>query len=397
MKPYPHQVEISSQAYEILKENMIVYLAMLERTGKTLTSILTCERCLNVKSVLVLTKKKALDGWLNTIENYKPKIEFIVTNYHQASKIKPNSYDLVILDEAHSYISGFPKPSTMWKNVASLTKDKPIIYLSATPSAQGSCMLYHQFKLSSWSPFHEYTTFYKWFAVFGIPNTKYLGSIQVKDYTQCKEGLVWDWVKHLFISYTREELGFKFEPTDKLHFVELNPMTLYQYKLLENDGYAVINDVEIVAGTPSSLLTKLHQLEGGTLKQDDTSLILDNTEKIDYILSLYGDSPDVVIFYHYVSEYTKLSRYFKNARLLQASAYAEGVDLSMYDKIIVYSMNFSTAQYTQRRARQANLMRDKPIVVDYLLTKGLISHQVYQCVAENKTNFVDKYYRKSGL
>lgn len=395
MTPYPHQLEISTQAYEILKENMIVYVAMLERTGKTLTAILTCEKCLNVNRVLVLTKKKALDGWFATIDAYKPKIEFIVTNYHQASKVEPNSYDLVILDEAHSYISGFPKPSAMWQSVAKLTKNKPIIYLSATPSAQGSCMLYHQLKLSSWSPFHEYSTFYKWFAVFGIPAVRHLGSLQVKDYSQCKEGLVWDWVKHLFISYTREELGFKFEPIDKLHFVELSPTTLYRYKCLENDGYVVINDTEIIADTPTALLTKLHQLEGGTLKQDDKSLILENTEKIDYILNLYGDSSDIVIFYHYVSEFAKLTKYFKKAKLLQASAYAEGVDLSMFDKVLIYSMNFSTAQYTQRRARQANLMRDKPIIVDYILTKGLLSHQVYECVATNKTNFVDKYYRKS--
>lgn len=62
MKPYQHQIDISSQALDILRKNMIVYLAMQERTGKTLTSILICEQT-KLNNILVITKKKALDGW----------------------------------------------------------------------------------------------------------------------------------------------------------------------------------------------------------------------------------------------------------------------------------------------------------------------------------------------
>lgn len=61
MTPFPHQTSIANEAIKILKEHMIVYLAMEERTGKTLTSILVCE-AVNVKSVLVITKKKAIAG-----------------------------------------------------------------------------------------------------------------------------------------------------------------------------------------------------------------------------------------------------------------------------------------------------------------------------------------------
>ena len=45
MKPYEHQTRISLEAYGVLKRYGLVYLAMQERTGKTLTSILTCEMC----------------------------------------------------------------------------------------------------------------------------------------------------------------------------------------------------------------------------------------------------------------------------------------------------------------------------------------------------------------
>ena len=62
MNPYPYQMKIANKAYEILKENAIVYLAMEERTGKTLVSLLIAEMSL-AKTILILTKRKALDGW----------------------------------------------------------------------------------------------------------------------------------------------------------------------------------------------------------------------------------------------------------------------------------------------------------------------------------------------
>jgi len=60
MKPYDYQLTLADKAFDILADNMMVYLAMEERTGKTLTSILVCERA-KVMNILVITKKKALD------------------------------------------------------------------------------------------------------------------------------------------------------------------------------------------------------------------------------------------------------------------------------------------------------------------------------------------------
>ena len=57
MTPYPHQVELADQAFNILKQFGLVYLACEERTGKTLAAILTAEKCPTIKTVLVVTKK----------------------------------------------------------------------------------------------------------------------------------------------------------------------------------------------------------------------------------------------------------------------------------------------------------------------------------------------------
>lgn len=395
MKPYKHQEDISKQAYEILKQNGLVYLAMEERTGKTLTAILTCELSNVIQNVLVITKKKALTGWEETLNAYKHRTKnYICVNYHGLHKLDKIKPDLVIIDEAHAYLSKYPVPGEIFKSVAKLTKGKPIIYLSATPSAQGYSLLYHQFKLSDWSPWRHYSNFYKWFEVYGIPRTRFIGGKQFKEYNNTHEHLVKADVNHLFISYTRKDLDFKHEPNDVVHFVELSEDTRNLYKRLETDNVLDLDGVEVVADTPMSLLTKLHQIEGGTIKYEEASLELSNREKIDYIINQWGDIEDLVIFYHYKQEEKLLKKYFKKAQILQASSFAEGVDLSMHEHLVVYSMNFSTSQYTQRRARQANMKRDTEINVHFLLVKGGISEQVYVTVAVNKCNFVDKYYTR---
>jgi len=393
MTPYRHQVEIATQALAKLREYGLVYLAMEERTGKTLTAILTVENSL-AKNCLVITKKRALDGWNDTLAKYKPTKKFDVINYHSLHKLQHGDYDIIILDESHAYLSKYPKPGTIWKNVALFTKKKPIIYLSATPSAQSYSLLYHQFKLSSWSPWAAYTTFYKWHKEYGIERTRFIGGRQFKEYNHTQEDRVWNECKHLFIKYTRKELGFEHEPTDELHFVKLTDYTRKLYRELEEKSIIKVGDVEIVADTPMSTLTKLHQIEGGTVKFEEEIYELENQEKIDYIKENWGDTEDLVIFYHYIGEKAKLEKHFKKAQILQATSYAEGVDLSMYEHLVVYSMNFSTAQYTQRRARQANMKRETPIKVHFILVENAISHQVYKTVAVNKKNFVDKYYTK---
>ena len=80
MKPFQHQIDIANKAYQVLKEHMIVYLAMEERTGKTLTSILVCEQT-KAERILIITKKRALDGWDDTFRRFDVKKSYSAINY----------------------------------------------------------------------------------------------------------------------------------------------------------------------------------------------------------------------------------------------------------------------------------------------------------------------------
>lgn len=396
MIPYPHQESMSDVALGILRENAIVYLASEERTGKTLAAILTAEKSL-ADDILVITKKKAVGGWNETLQAFDHKKQYTVTNYHQAHKQGGIHFDLIILDEAHNYISAFPKPGKIWKELLPITKDKPIMYLSATPHAQGVQMLFHQFALSSWSPWVNHKNFYQWFRLYGKPYDLKINGVPIRQYDKCDKELILATCEHLFITKTRAELGFEHEPEDILHYIELDKPTKQLYNELVEHNIVMVKGFELVCDTSPKLRFSLHMLEGGVAKVDETYLVLDNEEKINFLLDKFGDSKELVIMYNYKAEYTKLSQRFRNATLLQATSFAEGVDLSGFEHLVIYSQDFSTARHTQRRARQANKRRDSPIKVHYLLVKGGLSEQVYNTVSRNKKNFVDSVFERNTL
>lgn len=404
MIPYPHQITVANEAFAILKQYGIVYLAMEERTGKSLSAILTVEKSDKVKTVLVITTNKGLGnndltkgkytGWKGLFAQYKTKQVYTLINYESVHKIT-GIFDLVILDEPHTVLTKYPKTGVIWKKVAQFTKGKPLIYLDATPSAQSLSQLFNQFALSSYSPWKMFKSFYAWFEQYGIPEHIFVAGRQVAKYHKTKEAKVRKDVEHLFISYTRKELGFEHEPYDELHYIELRPETKSLYNKIMKDRVVTIANTEIVCDTSIKLRVVLHQIEGGTVKEVGDLIFI--TEKIDYILHTWGDTKDLVIMYEYIEEEKALKRVFFEARILQATSWAAGVDLSMHETIVVYSMNFSTANYTQRRARQCNMERATPITVHYLVVKDAISEQVYNTVATNKTNFVDAYFEQKEL
>lgn len=395
--PYVHQEEVSDDGLEIIRENAIVYLAMEERTGKTISAILIAEKSAATR-ILIVTKKKAEADWKKVLADDLWTKQYVLTTYHQLHNLTPQPFDLILLDESHNYISSFPKPGKIWKQLRPICKGKPIVYISATPHAQGLQMLYHQFALSSWSPWYKHSNFYSWFQMYGKPYTIEINGINVPQYDKLADNkVVYDCVKHLFITKTRSELGFEQEPEDQLHWIELADNTKQVYNILLKDELIELSVGMLVCDNRSKMRTSLHQLEGGTIKIDNNYFVLANDEKVQYILEHFGDREDLVIMYNFKAELTKLQAVFKKALILQATSYAEGVDLHKYSDIVIYSQDYSTARHTQRRARQCNMERDTPIIVHFLLVKKGISEQVYKTVSVNKRNYVDSTYKREFL
>lgn len=390
MIPYTHQLDVCNKAIEKLRKYGLVYLAMEERTGKTLTSLLICEKIM-VERILVVTKKKALPGWQSTLTQANLKKDYILTNFESLHKLASNNFDIVIIDEAHFALSGYPKPSKTAQQLRHICYNKFCIYLSATPNAESYSQLYHQFYITKFSPFIDYKNFYAWHRDFGIAHVQHLGSQIVKKYNKTKESKVREATEHLFISLSRKDIGFEVEPIDNVVFVELESETIKILKELQTTK--LIQRFKFVADSITKEMSALHQIEGGTLKLDDkTTIELGNLEKIRYIKKTYGDSSSLAIMYNFVAEQTLLKKHFSKATLLQSTASAEGVDLSHIEKLVIYSMNFSASKFIQRRARQCNINRKEPIEVDFLLAKGGISEMAYIAIVKDKMSLTQSYY-----
>jgi hypothetical protein len=378
-KLYEHQKKLSEELKRKVSSIGYGFLHAQERTGKTGVLLCVAESS-KVEEVLIISTKKALKGIAEQIEFFKCKKKYTLINYQSLHKVEQKAYKVVILDEYHTAVCGYPKKSETLKKLLVFTKGAYIIYCSATPFSETLAQTYHPLLLSSFSPFKEFKNFYRWFDVFGIPEYIKINGIMIKQYKKVKDDLILPHIKRAEVVATRKDIGFKYEPEDILHTVELKEETKRLIRQAQKDK--IIFD-ELLESTMAEA-TAIHQICGGTFKD---SVIGD--EKLQYIKENFSN--DVYIMAHFKKEQEMLLEHFSN--VLSSTAHAEGVDLHKVDELVIYSMGFSTSKYTQRRCRQANKNREKPIKVHYLLTN--FDKKVYEQVAIKNKNFNGRTYERS--
>lgn len=401
IKLYEHQKQMISEARPILEKYKLVYIAAETRTGKTLAAIHLLKD--DFKKILVVTKKKAISSWNSDIKLSKVK-NFDVINYESIHKMDSKEYDVIVLDEAHS-IGSYPKPSQRAKQLKEMAKDKSIVYLSATPSAETYSQIFHQLWVSSFTPFEE-KSFYQWYKNYGEDDSIFINGMFIKQYKASHGEMIMDMVNHLIVTMTKEKANFDVFVNERIHQVEVDEDYLSALEYFKSNRIITIDENEIVAETSASALNKLHQLNGGTIKVNDKLSLIVSHHKVNYIKENLGNDEKIVILCNYIKErdllLTRLANStdeveeFKNGSFKyfigHIKTFSEGVDFSYADSMIIYSLNFSATTYLQSKERLANKKRVKPIVVHYLFTKGGIDEYIYQAVS-NKMNFTNSYYK----
>ena len=375
LKALPHQIEKSDEMFLILKERGLVYLAGEVRSGKTLTAILTAEMT-DAKRILVLTKKAAISGW-EKFSSFMSK-DYIITNYEQINNIK-GTFDLLIVDEAHN-LGQVGKPSLRVKSIRKLAYNKPLILLSGTPYAETKASLYHQMCVSKYSPFDTYKSFYKFFAIYGIPGIQYIAGRKLVIYKETVEELD-KVIKPYFVTMTQEEAGIETKSGDVVHYVELSQQTKDLYNQLFTDKVAIINGEEVACDSDMKLRMTLHQLETGI-------------EKFDFIRDNF--SGKIAVMSHFIDERRRLSEYLPHIDVYSSNKHAEGVDLSHYDHFIILSGDYSGSKFIQRRERNVNINNNKTAMVHHILVKDAISEQVYNAVS-HKRDFNNQVFQRVRL
>lgn len=399
-----YQDDISTQAAQLLDKHKIAYLAMECRTGKTLTAFAAALKY-GAKSVLMVSKVKALPSIRSDYELMHPTFTLDVVNYESVHKCN-GKYDLIILDEAHS-LGAFPKPSQRTKAIKEKAKGLPIIYLSGTPTPESFSQLYHQFWVSSFSPFKMFTNFYKWAKVYVMTTQRMVNGHTINDYSNARKDKIDAVAKKLFIDYSQEEAGFEANIVEHQLNIPMSQWTENALVRLQHDKVIQWDDITILGDTPAKLMTKLHQLSSGSAISEDGTHIITDYSKAAYIRD-YFDGKKIAIFYVYQTEAELLKKVFNNwtdspevfqqsndktiVFLGQVRSAREGVRLDSADALVFFNLEYSYLSYEQGKNRLSSKERKEPAQVYFACSETGIEKDILDAV-HGKQDFTYSYFK----
>ena len=403
----PYQKEIINKALPLLKKDKFVYLAMEVRTGKTLTS-LGVSMLLPVKTLLFITKKKAISSVENDYQLLNPSYDIKVINYESLHKVRPVGWDMVVCDEAHG-MGAFPKRNKRSKMVKSLiSENNPyVIFLSGTPTPESYSQMYHQVSVVKSNPFKEYVNFYKFSKQYVKVVQRKINSLYINDYSNGLDTII-DKMKPHTISYTQKEAGFKVKTTEHILEVELDPSTIRMIKKLKKDR-VLDGSVEVVlADTPVKLMSKIHQLCSGTVKFESGKSMVVDTSKAKFIRKQFFNMK-IGIFYKFKEELKALKEVFgdelctelnefnttNKSIALQIVSGREGISLRNAKALVYYNIDFSATSYWQSRDRMTTKDRLESDVY-WIFSKGGIEKEIYKAVSKKK-DYTLRHFKRDLL
>ena len=401
-----YQEEIITKGVDVLGEHGFVYLAMEVRTGKTLTSLGMATQ-MGAKRVLFITKKKAISSIESDYEMLKPKFTLEVINYESLHKVE-GSFDLVVLDEAHS-MGAFPKPSKRAKQVRIIIQknDPLVILLSGTPTPESYSQMYHQIYAIPGNPFKRHINFYKFCAEHVNVTQRPINGMYIRDYSNGLPSIM-DSMQPFFIAYSQKEAGFKVQTNEHILHVKMSPLTYNVAAKLQKNLVVEGKEEVILADTPVKLMMKLHQIYSGTVKfESGASKTLDLT-KAKFIKERFKGKK-IGIFYKFKEELKALQEVFqdnlttqlkefvnsKKSVALQIVSGREGISLKQAECLVYYNIDFSATSYWQSRDRMTTKDRTHNEVY-WIFSEGGIEDQIYKAVI-NKKDYTLNHFKKDLL
>jgi len=426
-----HQAQAVDACLSLVATRGLCILEGQQRTGKTLVALSVAEGygC----RTLFLTKKKAIDGIKGDCEKLWGEVpEWLeIINYESVHKLPDNlGFGLVILDECHSSgLSGFPKPSKVWRCVNDIFRQTgaKALLMSGTVSIESKAQLFHEVQVTHRGPWLQFKSFYHWWNPRGHYKTAISGGYghfgavkrigggqEVADYAKVRDDMIERDVSALFVTVSREDAGFEVtNATEKVAKCS-NKTILGLCDEIDKEGIIRVGNRTCVYESPASRLMGSHMATGGTLLDEngDGFVLPDSFNpryKLDKIRDRAKAGLKYVIFSHYIYERSfilqelggdatddleKLRRGEAQFCVLSTTSYSMGVDLSWVTGCcIMYSIPWSGAVWSQVLDRQLKFDRTREAVVGIILLDGGVDELVYETVSR-KQNFNLKSYAR---
>lgn len=397
-----YQIELSDKGSEILKTKGLVYYNFSPRVGKTLTALQTCKN-VNAKNVLFITKIKAFKSIQDDYTEFNFNFNLTIINKESIHKIEHNNYDVIVYDEAHGLFSTYPKPNNFYKIAKKRFSKIPAILLSGTMCVESGSQIYHQFNFSDFSPFKQYSNFYKWAKDYVKVKQKQLGYGLINDYSNCNIIAVNKIIEPYTLKFTQEESGFVSKINKHvLNFPSSNKKLI---EMLKRDSIIEGKDELIIADSGVKMMQKIHQLENGTIIfESGNSKILDHSKG--NFIKEYFKGKKLAIIYNFKNELTLLQDIFKKEcttdlnefnntdkhYLGQQVSTCEGISLAKADCLVFYNFGYSGKNFIQAIDRLTLKDRQNNDVY-FIFEKGSLTEAIYKTVSK-KENFNNKQFLK---
>ncbi len=398
-----YQKKASKKLTKLCQIKKCAYLSGECRTGKTMVA-LSVVRNMALEKVLVITKKKAIPSIESDIRKMNLEKIVSVTNFEMLKKFGGSSWNMIIVDEAHS-VGAFPKPSQRYLNILKLRYNS-IILMSGTPSPESFSQLYHQWSLTPflWS---HYQNFYRWASDYVDVKEKRVGTgIVIKDYSDARQSRILKDIEPYTVQMTQKEAGFTQEVEEEVHTVKMSRRTYRLALRIIKDG--VIGSPgrrSVVADTGAKVMSKLRQIYNGHVITERHGAIIFDKSKADYIKENF--SGKIAILYCFIAEGKMLREYFgdratddpdvfnavsNSVFIGQVKSCREGVNLSSADHLIFLGIDYSALSYLQGRERASFLGRDRKNKIHYIFAEKGIEPKVFD-VVKLKESYTIKHYR----
>jgi len=412
MKLRKYQEEVKNKAIEVLKEYSLVYLAMQTRTGKTLTSMAIVNE-MNYKKVLFITKKKVISSVEKDYKLSSFKFKLTVINYESLHKVE-GEFDCLIVDEAHT-LGQFPVASKRTKLLKQIAFDKPIIFLSATPTPESYSQIFHQFWVSSFSPFGienkgRRKAFYIFAERYVTKKEMRIGGRTIFDYSHAREDDVKAVIEPFVITLSQKQAGFTQEVKEEILYVDMKASTSKMFKTMLEDNVIIGKKECSTADSPVKLQSKCHQIASGSIIADSGKyLILDKSKA--YAINKHSQNKKFCIYYKFKSERDILLSVFEEKITEDAETFQkskdkifisqvvsgrEGIRLDTADIIYMFNIDFSYLSYEQTRNRVQDFTREKEPLLVWVFSKLGMEEKILKAV-KGKKKYTSNYFRRDFL
>ena len=402
-----YQKEASDKLMELCLREGFGYLSGECRTGKTLVA-LSVVKNIEADKVLIITKKKAISSIKKDINLMDLTDKVVVTNFEQLKNFEGTSWNIVIVDEAHS-VGAFPKPSQRQQNILKLSYGI-IILMSGTPSPESWSQLYHQFALTNvWSEYTRYgrNGFYRWAGDFVEIKEKRVGTgIVVKDYSDAYVNVIKRDIEPFMVYMTQKEAGFSQEIEENVHLVKMSRRTYrLALRIIKTGVIGKSKGRSVLADTGVKVMSKLKQIFNGHVITEKHGTVIFDKSKVEYIRDTFKGK--TAIMYCYKAEEKMLKKVFGDrvtedpvefnsntdkVFIGQVKSSREGVNLSSADDVVFLGIDYSALSYLQGRERASYLGRDRSNKVHYIFAEKSIEPKVFE-VVQSKENYTINHYR----